>query len=581
MTGHSLENLQELLQQEKRRSNAILNHISEGVIQLNTQFEIEDINVKAESLCECEKALVLHQPITDIVSIFDEQSQAPIPFTAENADGQQTSTQRLLVNKDHHQRLIESFYCLLKNENDEVFGYLFIFRDITAQDSDPDHLQWESSHDNLTGLVNRDEMESRLETSLKNVKTHNIFSVFLMVDIDQFKKINQHFDLKAADEYLQRISLLLLKHLRARDTLARIENDTFGVLLENCLIDNATMIANKIKSAVKNYRFIWNGRVVKLSASVGVLSLNNQSIHAKNIIRDAESATQKAKSKGGDAIYVHKKNDAQIAQQREQVSIIAEINHALSNNRFRLFFQPIYSVTKEKIAHWEVLIRLVDHDDNILSPYEFLPAAEKFGLITYIDAWVFKNITQLLETLTDIPNLPRLAINLSPNSLEDDQCKSMIIKTLKEKPLLQGKLIFEITETTALSNIDSINDYLAELKRLGCLLALDDFGTGVSTYSYLKSLDVDMIKIDGEFINTIQENPINQEIVRSLTKIAHLMNITTTAEWVCDKGVYHYLSKLGMDYYQGYFISEPLSQEQFIELVQAPDHQWIKKMEPD
>lgn len=577
MNDQSRDELQQLLDQEKLLANTILNHISEGVIQLNTQFEIEDINATAEDLCECQKLFVLHKPIWEVFAVYDERSQTSISFCAENAKAQQKPTHRLLVNKHNHQRLVESFYCLLKNDKGDVFGYLYIFRDITQQNIDPDRMQWQASHDNLTGLVNREGMEERLEKSLQNVQTHNILSVFLVVDIDQFKWINQTLGYKVGDEYLQRISLQLLKQLRARDTLARIGGDEFGILLENCLIDDAAMIANKIKTAVKDYRFVWGDRDINLTASVGLLSLNNETKKAKNIIRDAESASMLAKAKGGDALQIHIKNDEQLAEQRQQLSIIAEINNALENNLFRLFFQPIFSVEKQCVVHWEVLIRLIDHENSVLSPQDFLPAAEKYGLITQVDRWVFKNAVKLLETLPSSLAIPKLAINLSPSSLEDNGCKAMILKILQEKPLLQGNLIFEITETSALSNIDSINDYLHQLKKMGCLLALDDFGTGVSTYSYLKRLDIDMIKIDGEFIENIHENIINQEIVRSLTKIAHLMSITTTAEWVCDEGVYQYLNQMEMDYYQGYFISEPLSQDVFLEFLKTGDEKLLKK----
>jgi len=579
MTDSSLNKLQQLLQQEKQRANTILNHISEGVIQLNAQFEVEDINATAEALCECQKSYVLGKPAGEVFSIFDEKSQQSIPFSAKHALDQQKPTHRLLVNKYNHQRLIESFYCLLK-EDDKVFGYLFIFRDITAQSVDADRVQWQASHDNFTGLVNREEMEERLEKSLQNMQTHNILSVFLVVDIDQFEWVNDTFGHKVGDEYLQRISLQMHKQLRARDTLARIGGDEFGILLENCLIDDAAMIANKIKTAIKDYRFVWGDKEFNLTASVGLLSLNNETETAENIIRDTESASLSAKSQGGNTLHIHVKNDEQLVEQRRQLSIIAEIDSAFENDRFRLFFQPIFSVEKKTVVHWEVLIRLVDHENTILSPNDFLPAAEKYGLITQIDRWVFNNTVKFLESLPRALETPQLAINLSPNSLEDNQCKAMILETLEGKAFLQGKLIFEITETLALSNIESINVYLHQLKELGCRLALDDFGTGVSTYSYLKRLDIDMIKIDGEFIENIHDNVINQEIVRSLTKIAHLMNITTTAEWVCDEQVYEYLNNMDMDYYQGYHIGKPLSEEDLIDYLKTGNDALLQKPTP-
>lgn len=578
MTEQSMNELQLLLEQERQRSNIILNHISEGVIQLNAQFEIEDINATAESLCECEKVSVLHRPIYEVFSLFDEKSQTSIPFSAESALAQQKPSHRLLVNQHHHQRLLESFFCILKDNQSVIYGYLFIFRDITQSTIDPDQLQWQASHDNLTGLVNRQEMEARIEKSLQNVQTHNIRSVFLMVDIDQFTLINKNFGHNVGDEYLQRIALQMLKHLRARDTLSRIGGDRFGILLENCLIDDAAMIANKIKTAIGNYRFIWGDKDVCLKASVGLLSLTS-SIKANKVIDEARSASMLAKSKGGDQIYIHQKNKQQLSDQRQHMSIIASVNRALDEGLFCLYFQPIYSVEKQQIAHWEVLIRLVDQDNQVMSPSEFLPAAEKYGLIAQLDDWVIEHSIRMLSELNnDSLALPHLAINLSPSFLEDKACRKSLVSTLNNHSFLQNQLIFEITETSAFSDIESINRYLSELKQFGCRLALDDFGTGVSTYSYLKQLDIDMIKIDGEFIENIHNNAINQEIVRSLIKIAHMMSVTTTAEWVCDEVVYHYLNETGMDFYQGYFISEPLSQEEFIRYLRSGDEADLKRV---
>lgn len=567
MSDRSLKTLKPLLQQEKQRYRMVLNHISEGVIHLNTCFEIEEMNVKAESLCACEASSVLHKPITDIISMIDEQSQNPILFSSDYTQEQQTSVRRLLVKTINHQYWLEGLLCPLKNEQDVLFGYLFIFSDISAKSTDIADLSVPVSYDDLTGLVNREQMEARLEASLQSFKNHNIFSVFLLVDVDNFQSISQQFEQQASDKYLQTISFFLLKQLRTRDTLSRIGDHSFGILLNNCFIDDAATIANKIKAGIKNYQFVWDGQTVNLSASVGLLSLNSETQKSQDIIPNAETAVQLAQSKGGDVLQIHIKNKTQLIEQREQVKVIANVNRALKNHRFRLYFQPIYSVAKAKVVHWEVLVRLLDNDGQLVSPAEFLPAAERYGLITQIDTWVFENTVALLESVPDAFDQPRLAINLSPSFLEDKQCKIMILQTLEKKPSLRGRLIFEITETAALSNIESINRYLAQLKKLGCLLALDDFGTGVSTYSYLKSLDVDMIKIDGEFVHNVQNNAINQEIVRSLTKIAHLMGISITAEWVCDNRVYDYLKSLGMDFFQGHFISKPISQACFLECI--------------
>jgi|GEM_PF-1192134 len=558
---------QRQLKEEQERAHVTLESIADGVIRLNSMMEIDYINPVAEKLSGWQERDAIGKNAYGVLKMFEEDSSESIRNIFENKEKTKILICRL-INRQNDEYLIEYTCSPLVDEEGQHIGSLFVFRDVSERRAAMKKIIWQSSHDPLTGLVNRNEIELRLEKSLISAKSKNTQSTFMYLDLDQFKIVNDTCGHLAGDELLRRITQQIHHQLRSRDTLARLGGDEFGVLLENCPIENANMIAQKIRDSVVQYRFVWDEKLFKVGVCIGIVSINKYSSSVSQLFRDADSACYAAKSNGGNSIQIHMENDEQLNQQRQQMSVIADINDALENNRFRLYYQPIYDAQNNSISHWEVLLRMINRRSEFLLPNKFLAASERFGLIKQIDEWVVENtFDQLLKIHSISSNKPKLAINLSASTLADSAAKDHIIELLNQNKGLHGNLIFEITETSALSNIKVVNEFIEELRGFGCICALDDFGTGVSTYSYLNNLNIDMIKIDGEFIHDITENKINREIVKSIVHISKMMDITTVAEKIENKEADNYLCSIGIDLRQGFYLGRPVPAEEFVSAV--------------
>ena len=563
-----LNNTQKALKEERELAHVTLESISDGVIRLNNHMQINYMNPAAEFLCGWSESEAISRHIADVVKVIDEDTRQPIKdiFTLKRTSAKPEVS--LLINRENQQMTIEYICTPLTDGDHHRIGLLFVMRDVSERHAALKRVLWQSTHDHLTGLVNRQEMESRLGKSLAAAKDKGILSTFMFVDLDQFKIVNDTCGHLAGDELLRRITQQIIEQLRSRDTLARLGGDEFGILLENCAPENAYCVATKIRDVIARYRFVWDEKLFKVGACIGLIAINQETHSVTQLLRDADSACYAAKNQGGNNIQIHMDSNEELNEQRQQMSIITEINEALENQRLRLYYQPIINVATGKVSHWEVLVRMLNQRQEFLLPQQFLPASERFGFIRQIDHWVISHAARNLNELHKITDRrPKIAINLSANTLADKSCKEKLVDMFKHHPNLNQQLIFEITETSALSNLDSVNLLINQLRQFGCLLALDDFGTGVSTYSYLKRLDIDMIKIDGEFITDITENQINQEIVKSIIHIARLMEISTTAEWVDSEESYRYLKSIGIDSVQGNYLGHPIPAEEFLSAV--------------
>ncbi len=556
------------LKYEKHLADATLENISDSVIRINTDLTIDYINPAAKNLCCAVEGSPLNKKISKFLILIDESTNEPIPDIFSETNPMQEPQTAVLVTKDNKKYIVEYFCTSLTSDDNQHIGFLLLFHDVSERQAALKRVLWQSTHDHLTGLVNRQEMENRLEKSLVSAQKNNIVSTFLYIDLDQFKIVNDTCGHMAGDELLRRITQQILKQLRSRDTLARLGGDEFGVLLDNCPLENSHQIALKIRDAVAKYRFFWDEKLFKVGSSVGIAPITKSIPSISQLLRDADTACYAAKSSGGNCIQIHLEHDEQLTQQKQQMSVISDINDALENDLLRLYYQPVFCQKTQNITHWEVLVRMINRRHEFLLPHQFLPASERFGLIRQVDNWVIDHtVESLLELQRLTDKRPKLAINLSASTLSDNTSKNHLIDLLKAKSDLCEQLIFEITETSALSNVDSTNQFIQELHEYGCSLALDDFGTGVSTYSYLTRLDVDMIKIDGEFIQDITENKINQEIVKSIIHISKLMNISTTAEWANNEETCEFLSNTGIDFLQGNYIGAPIPAEEFVSSV--------------
>ncbi len=422
-------------------------------------------------------------------------------------------------------------------------------------------LAYQASHDALTGLVNRREFESRLERAVNSSIHHDRIHALCYMDLDQFKVINDSCGHAAGDELLRQLALILKCELRDRDTLARLGGDEFGLLLENCSGEDALTVAEEFRAAVHRFRFKWDERIFAVGVSVGLVMITQESGTAANLLSAADAACYVAKNRGRNQIHLYEQRDSELARHRGEIQWVGRIHKALEDNRLRLVWQEIRPLgTREDGRHVEVLLRMLDEEGQEIMPMAFIPAAERYQLMPMLDRWVIDNtLNKCAEYLAS--RRPEdhclFAINLSGASLKDQEFKRQLISRLEEMPNLGGLLCFEITETAAIGNLAVANKFILELRRLGCRFALDDFGSGLSSFSYLKNLSVDYLKIDGAFVRDMAHDEVDRAMVEAIHRIGHEVGLKTIAEFVESEQTLVLLKRIGVDYAQGNYVHAP------------------------
>jgi diguanylate cyclase (GGDEF)-like protein/PAS domain S-box-containing protein len=441
-------------------------------------------------------------------------------------------------------------------DNDKNTTILIVCADITEAQALSTELTFQANHDALTGLLNRREFSRRAEHSLSTIKKTNAEHALCFMDLDQFKIINDTCGHSAGDEMLQQLSSILQNTLRHGDTLARLGGDEFGVLFENCSLEDAQHAANSLLNAVQDYNFVWEGQNFRVGVSIGLVVLD-PSINLTELLRSADAACYIAKDKGRSRIHVYNSNGDEIAQRHGEMQWISQINQALDQNRFCLFAQSIEPLSASASTSYELLIRMLDESGKIIPPNTFLPAAERYDLISKIDHWVIKNaFEQLSNNSQTLKDVNYFSINLSGSSLTNPDILTFIIEQL-DIHKINNKICFEITETSAISNYNTAIKFITTLKNLGCRFALDDFGSGFSSYGYLKNIPVDYLKIDGVFVKDIVDDPLDHAMVKSINDIGHVMGMQTIAEFVENESIKELLNEMGINFIQGYYVGKP------------------------
>jgi diguanylate cyclase (GGDEF)-like protein len=424
-----------------------------------------------------------------------------------------------------------------------------------------ERLTWQASHDALTGLVNRREFEIRLGDALDKLSRQPGEHSLMFLDLDQFKVVNDTCGHAAGDQLLKQTSTLLHETLGTSGLLARLGGDEFGVLLENCDTNSAIGVAERLRLAVQQLRFVWNGRAFNISASVGLVHVAEADAMEKTL-RSADMACYMAKEKGRNRVQVYHPSDAELVERIGEMAWVQRIRNGLDEQRFCLFAQEIRSLNRDdpKRSCVELLLRLHDEDGKLVQPGSFMPAAERYGLMPLIDRWVVRNAFALLASRlnsTEPVNLSSCAINLSGATFSDDDFIDYVRRQFDLYRVPPGMICFEITETSAIANLPNAKRFIQALKKLGCRFSLDDFGTGMSSFTYLKHLPVDYIKIDGSFVTELLNSKVDRAMVETTVHIARVMGKLTVAEFVESNEILQALREIGVDYAQGYAIGKP------------------------
>jgi diguanylate cyclase (GGDEF)-like protein/PAS domain S-box-containing protein len=554
---------EEALFREKESAQITLQSIGDGVITTDANSTVDYINPVAEQLTGWRLEDAMGRPIEEIYRAFHEETCEPLenPLSVSIRRTRPIKSVRpmLLIRRDGNELYVESTAAPIRDGAGAVAGGVLVFHDVTESRELNRRLSYHASHDLLTGLVNRREFESRVERALKSAKARESSYALCYLDIDQFKIINDTCGHSAGDVLLGQVGALLKSKVRWRDTLARLGGDEFGILLEACSLDEALRTAEVLREAVRNFRFTWEDRVFRLGASVGVVPIAADNEDVASIISAADSACAAAKEGGRNRVHSFAENDIELMRRRREMQWAARINAALEEGRFELYrmqIQPLQRI--ETGQHYELLLRMRDESGRMVSPDNFIAAAERYGLTPAIDRWVIENALRWLVSEADErEKLAMCSINLSGQSLGDDKFLPFVIEQFTKSGIDGGKICFEITETAAVASFSQANRFIQALKELGCRFALDDFGTGLSSFGYLKHFPVDFLKIDGSFVREILHDPIDREMVRSINEIGHLTGKKTIAEFAENAEIIQMLTSLGVDYAQGYGIAQP------------------------
>ena len=555
---------EEALFREKESAQITLQSIGDGVVTTDAECRVQYLNPVAEELTGWKLDDAVGRQIDEIFRGFHEETCEPVenPVAVAMRRNRSTKSVRptLLIRRDGNELYIESTAAPIRDPLGNVTGGVLVFHDVSESRELNRRLSYAASHDILTELVNRREFESRLERALKSAKARETSYAVLHIDLDQFKIVNDACGHGAGDELLKQIGALLKAKIRWRDTLARLGGDEFGVLLESCTMDEALRTAETLRELINDFKFVWDDRTFRLGASIGVVPITPGTDDVAALLTAADSACAAAKDAGRNRVYSYQENDLDLMKRRKEMQWAARISNALEEGRFELFRQTIQPLQPglDTGAHYELLLRMRDEHGALVSPELFIAAAERYGLTPAIDRWV---ITQAFRWLvSEADERERLAlcsINLSGQSLADEKFLPFVIEQFQRSGLDGRRICFEITETAAIASYAQANRFIHALKEIGCRFALDDFGTGLSSFGYLKHFPVDFLKIDGSFVKEILHDPIDREMVRSINEIGHLTGKQTIAEFAENQEIITMLRAIGVDYAQGYGVSEP------------------------
>ena len=553
--------LQEQLNRERDLARTTLASIGDGVITCDASGNITFMNAEAERLTGWPLQAVTNKPIQTVYQLRDELSDEPI-----NNPARQVLTQHRAVHYSEHCQLvhrtskrypIQHSAAPIRSRGGITLGAVVVFQDVSLTRKLSEQLNYQATHDNLTGLLNRRAFETLLTKLLAQTEHHH---VLCYLDLDQFKIVNDTCGHLAGDELLRQVSMKLKAHVRNSDTVARLGGDEFALVLPDCPLEKAKIICEAVRRDIDHFRFAWQGHTFGIGVSIGLVAIDKE--HPRRLsdtLHAADAACYTAKEAGRNRIHCYQPNDHLLLERHGELQWVQRLQNALDNDAFRLYAQPISAVCGNGPGYREILLRL-EENGILITPGSFLPAAERYHFMVRIDRWMVRNTLAWLGDryrCAENHTIGHWGINLSGDSLSDSDFCQELVQQVRRAGLPEGTLCFEITESAAIAQLSKVSELIQALKALGCRFALDDFGTGLSSFSYLKQLSVDYLKIDGNFIRNIHHDPIDSAMVEAIHAVGKALNIDTVAEYVENQATLDKLRSLGIDYAQGYLLGKP------------------------
>ena len=559
------------LAEQRELAEATLASIGDAVVATDDQGRVRFMNHVAEQLTGWSGEQARGIDVTQVVRLADEATGETIDSPAlrslrlRQAIGITSRAQ--LVTREGHRVAVEDSAAPIWSRDGRMLGAVTVFHDVSHERRLSHQLNWQASHDALTGLANRRAFENAVSEALRGAKDEGHRHALLYMDLDRFKIVNDSCGHGAGDVLLQTLSRMLLGHMRESDVLARLGGDEMGVLLSFCPLRRAEKLAEALRRSIRDFRFVWNDRVFELGVSIGLVEISEDSKSTTELLVAADQACYQAKEQGRDRVHVYRESDVMLARRQGELQWVTRLNDALAHDHFRLFAQPIVPLNGGADGHQEVLVRIVGATGGLILPGAFIPAAERYDLMAPLDRWVVTHVCRHIGRLRagqgggadgEVHRLPApvYAVNLSGMSLADEGMLDHIAAQCEENGVDPAQLCFEITETVVIANMPRAQSFIGALRTLGCRFSLDDFGSGLSSFGYLRSLPVDYLKIDGVFIRDIAHNEINRAMVKAINEVGHVMGIRTIAELVEDASTLDTVRALGIDYAQGYAVGQ-------------------------
>lgn len=553
------------LQMEKYLAELTLSSIADAVISTDSSGRIRAMNAMAEYLTGFRFRDVAGRPVTSVLRMYHEEDRSsaldPVSQVIESRETYKSDYDLMLLRNDQTEFGIESTVSPIIDQNDVLRGTIVVFRDVTEIRSLSSTLSYQARHDALTGLINRREFEERLDQAIKNARHEKITHALCFLDLDQLKTVNDAAGHAAGDELLKQIAQRLSSILRRSDVLARFGGDEFGVLLEGCNEAKALDIAEAMRRKVKETRFSWGNNAFDVSISIGLVMITGDSGDVTRTMAAADTACYAAKENGRNRIETYQVDSKVLSERRREMRRIHDIRLAIETNGLELYGQKIKPLpgTNDDRPFVEVLVRMRHADGKLILPNTFIPVCERYNLMPELDRWVIETVLRQFGSRRqkDPARQHACSINVSGQSISNPGFVDAITAAIERSNIPSGALCFELTETAAIANMSTAFEFINRVRALGCRFSLDDFGSGLCSFSYLKNMPVDYLKIDGSFILDICHDPVDHAFVDTIHRIGEMMGIQTIAEYVETPEILERVIEIGISYAQGFEIDLP------------------------
>jgi len=553
----AFQRMREQVKYRQNRLENVFDSVEEGIITFDANGKIEASNIAAQRLFQFESEAIIGKSFCDLIK--SEQRSDFKSCISEIAEETNEAYEKLVLAKKADGSIFSISMKLFSQTVDDVMLFTAIITDITEQDAIQDHMKNIAQRDPLTGIFNRQQFLQEVDRILSSEEmSEGTERLLLYVGIDNFKYVNDTQGIHVGDRVITELAELLLSNISATDIIARVGGDEFGILLNDVDCEQIELRAAFFKTLIESYEFNNDGMELNLTCSIGACRCSYTMKAKEELLARAGLAYTAAKREGKNRVHFYVAEDEKsLADMSNEINRVRSIRRAIEENRFVMACQSIVNTHTGQLSHYEVLLRLMDEDGHIVFPNEFMPTAERFGMMQDIDMWVIRNgIAMLAEQRRHSPGL-KFALNLSGASFAEKKVLNLITEEIHRHNIPPMYLTFEITETVAISNLTAAVEFLNTLRRYGCETSLDDFGTGYSSFAYLKDLPADYVKIDGSFVCDIDRNESHMVMVRSMNEVAHAMGKKTIAEYVENESCMRVLKEIGVDYCQGYYFDKP------------------------